>query len=233
MKKITASRISDGNKLFPASITIDSTGLRVKIPGFWRNEETFVSYHDISAVSVDMPMIPGVTGFATISFNAMGSPVKAHGFTKGEVNEIKAAIENGKRNSRTDNGNSIAPPTNTGDTTNVINKAPGFGHFMGKALGGAINESFSLSSKLDEEERVKQEKVENLAQMKMSAEKDELIDQLNFLSSLGSSNPDKKIKNIIIDKMDFGVMKLRTLGATEEAEYFDKKLHPLKKRSWF
>ncbi|MCF8465622.1 MAG: hypothetical protein K9G41_12320 [Flavobacteriales bacterium] len=100
MKKITASRISDGNKLFPASITIDSTGLRVKIPGFWRNEETFVSYHDISAVSIDMPMISGVTGFATISFNAMGAPVEAHGFTKSEVNEIKSAIEKGKRKPR-------------------------------------------------------------------------------------------------------------------------------------
>jgi hypothetical protein len=56
---------------------------------------------------------------------------------------------------------------------------------------------------------------------------------MNFLSSLGSSKPDKKIKNIIIEKMDLGIMKLRTMGAGEEAEYFDKKLQPLKKRSWF
>lgn len=32
--KITGSRLADGNKLFPPSITIEENGLNVKIPGF-------------------------------------------------------------------------------------------------------------------------------------------------------------------------------------------------------
>ena len=93
MKKITASRISDGNKLFPASITIEDSGLKVSLPGFWKDEETFVSYADISGVSVDTPLV----GYSSIEFNVMGSRVKAHGFTKSQMKEVKEAIDEGKR----------------------------------------------------------------------------------------------------------------------------------------
>jgi hypothetical protein len=33
--KYTASRLSEGNKLFPAEILVEETGLTIKIPGFF------------------------------------------------------------------------------------------------------------------------------------------------------------------------------------------------------
>jgi len=234
MKKITASRISDGNKLFPASITIEDTGLKVRLPGFWKDEETFVSYTDISGVSVDTPLI----GYSSIEFNVMGSRVKAHGFTKSEVKEIKQAIEDGKKRGPVISSsptyiNPTGANASGGDTTTVVNKAPGFGHFMGKALGDSISKSMSLSDKFDQQDREKAAKIEDLAQMKMSSDKDELLEQLNYLASLASSKPEKEIKNVIIEKMEFGIMKLKSSGANGEADFFEKKLEPLKKKGWF
>ncbi len=120
-----------------------------------------------------------------------------------------------------------------GDSTTVVNKAPGFGHFMGKALGDTISKSMSLSDKFDQQDREKAAKIEDLAQLKMSSDKDELLEQLNYLASLASSKPEKEIKNVIIEKMEFGIMKLRSSGANGEADFFEKKLEPLKKKGWF
>jgi hypothetical protein len=120
-----------------------------------------------------------------------------------------------------------------GETTTVVNKAPGFGHFMGKALGDTISKSMSLSDKFDQQDREKAAKIEDLAQMKMSSDKEELLEQLNYLASLASSKPEKEIKNVIIEKMEFGIMKLKSSGANGEADFFEKKLEPLKKKGWF
>ncbi len=234
MKKITASRMSDGNKLFPASITIEDTGLKVRLPGLWKDEETFVSYTDISGVSVDTPLM----GFSTIEFNVMGSRAKAHGFTKDEVKEIKQAIDNGKRRGPvvSESETSINPTganASGGENITVVNKEPGFGHFMGKAIGEGISKSFSLTDKFDQQDKDKAAKIEDLAQMKLSSDKEELLEQLNYLSSLASSKPEKEIKNVIIEKMEFGIMKLRSGGSSSEADYFEKKLEPLKKKGWF
>lgn len=91
MKKIKASRLADGNKLFVPSITLDDTGLYVKLPGLFKGKETFLNYKDISAVTVDAPLV----GFSTINFNAKGTWVSVHGFKSNEVKEIKAAIQQG------------------------------------------------------------------------------------------------------------------------------------------
>lgn len=90
--KITASRLSEGNKVFPAEIHIESTGLTVKIPGLFSGKTEYFDFKSISNVSVNTPMI----GFATITFRAAGARVSAHGFSGNEVNEIKKAIEEGK-----------------------------------------------------------------------------------------------------------------------------------------
>jgi len=229
--KYTASRISDGNKLFPASIETQENGLKVKLPGFWKDNETFLSYSDISGVSVNTPLV----GYSSIEFNAMGMQVKAHGFTKSDVNSIKKVINEGKQKGPISSGLSNNMPTEvnaSGDNVTVVNKAPGFGHFMGKALGDSINKSMSITEKYDQQDKEKASKIEDLAQIKMSNEKDELLEQLNYLSSLASSKPDKQIKNVIIEKMEFGIMKLKSSGSNSEAEFFEKKLEPLKKKGW-
>ena len=42
MKKFVASILSEGNHLFQASITILDNGVKVRIPGFWKNNETLL-----------------------------------------------------------------------------------------------------------------------------------------------------------------------------------------------
>lgn len=149
-------------------------------------------------------------------------------------NGPKSSSSNDHQNQANKNNEFTAGPNiSSGDSTTVINKAPGFGHFMGKALGDTINKSMSLSDKFDQQDRDKAAKIEDLAQMKMSSDKDELLEQLNYLTSLASSKPEKEIKNVIIEKMEFGIMKLKSSGATGEADFFEKKLEPLKKKGWF
>lgn len=92
--KFTASRISEGNKIFPAEIHCEPNGLTVKIPGLFSGKSKHLPYNQIGEVSVDTPMV----GFSTITFYTMGTAVSAHGFTKDEVNQIKRAIEEGRAN---------------------------------------------------------------------------------------------------------------------------------------
>ncbi|MCC8424353.1 PH domain-containing protein [Mucilaginibacter sp. UR6-11] len=94
--KYTASRLSEGNKLFPAEIIVEDTGITIKIPGFFSGDETSVAYSSISAVEIDTPLI----GYSTIRFYHNGNKVEAHGFSKSDAQEIKAAIENGRNKVR-------------------------------------------------------------------------------------------------------------------------------------
>jgi hypothetical protein len=94
--KYTASRLSEGNKLFPAEIFVEETGITIKIPGLFSGDETSVSYSSISAVEIDTPLI----GFSTIRFYHSGNKVEAHGFSKSDAKEIKNAIENGRNKAR-------------------------------------------------------------------------------------------------------------------------------------
>lgn len=125
----------------------------------------------------------------------------------------------------------------SGGGTTVVNKGPGFGSFMGKAFGDTISSGLNSmernSNDLKEKEANKQNKIEDLAQMVMSNDTDELQIQLNYLASLASSKPEKDVKNVIIEKMEFGIMKLRSGGSTNEADFFQNKLEPLKKKGWF
>lgn len=229
MKKITASRVSDGNKLFPASITIEELGLKVRVPGFWKNEETFVSYTDISGVSVDTPLI----GYSTIEFNVMGSRVKAHGFTKSEVNEIKQAIDDGKRRGPvTSSFSNNVNPTGA-NASDGNNKGGGFLSFLSNQKE-SLDASYEANMQREKEEKEKIEgKIENIAQITFGNNAEEISNQLSQLIAIGNAKPDKNVKATIIEKMEFGIMKLKGLGANSEANYFEKKLEPLKKKSWF
>jgi hypothetical protein len=143
------------------------------------------------------------------------------------------------------NGNSSvqqqsSSPVHNSNTT-VVNKGPGFGSFMGKAIGDTVTGTFTGGLDMMKEtkqqqlaeEREKKNKIEDLALMKMSSDSDELMDQLNYLASLASSKPDKAIKKVIIEKMEFGIMKLRSANSNGEADFFESKLAPLKKSGWF
>lgn len=92
--KFTASRLSQGNQVFPPEIIIEEDGLTVKVPGVFSGQSKYLDYLNIGEVSVDAPLV----GYSTITFYTAGTKVSAHGFTSSEVKQIKAAIEEGKSN---------------------------------------------------------------------------------------------------------------------------------------
>jgi hypothetical protein len=81
--KYVASRLSEGNKLFPAEIITEENGITIKIPGLFSGDTT-------------TPLI----GYSTIRFYHSGNKVEAHGFSKSDVNEIKTFIEQGRARAR-------------------------------------------------------------------------------------------------------------------------------------
>ncbi|MCO5936375.1 PH domain-containing protein [Mucilaginibacter sp. RB4R14] len=94
--KYVASRLSEGNKLFPAEIITEDNGITIKIPGLFSGDTTTIAYDSISAVEIDTPIV----GYSTIRFYHSGNKVEAHGFSKSDVNEIKNFIEQGRSRAR-------------------------------------------------------------------------------------------------------------------------------------
>jgi hypothetical protein len=80
-----ASRLSEGNKLFPAEIHIEESEIMLKFPGFFSGKSRHIVYQQIEGVNIDTPMI----GYSTITFVVGGEKIIGHGFTKSEVKEIK------------------------------------------------------------------------------------------------------------------------------------------------
>jgi len=109
--KFTASRLSEGNKIFPAEIIIEPNGLTVKIPGLFSGQSRHLDYQNIGEVSVDAPLV----GYSTITFFTAGTRVSAHGFTSSEVKQIKQAIEKGKTGFATGANAHPVEPQKTGD----------------------------------------------------------------------------------------------------------------------
>lgn len=95
MKKYTASRLVSGNRVFPSQIIINENSITVKSPNFLSGEETTIPFSRISSVSIDCPFI----GYSTIIIETTGEgAIKANGFLKSEVIEIKEFILNRLKN---------------------------------------------------------------------------------------------------------------------------------------
>jgi uncharacterized membrane protein YdbT with pleckstrin-like domain len=89
MEIFIASRLTAGNKLFPAEIIIDQDGVTLKIPGLFSGNEKTIPYTRISSVNISCPFV----GYSTINIETTGEgSIRAHGFTKSEVTRIKELI---------------------------------------------------------------------------------------------------------------------------------------------
>jgi len=89
MQEFIASRLSEGNKLYPAHIIVDDSGVTLKVPGFFSGKETTILFGSISSVDIETPFI----GFSTIGIETKGEgKIIAKGFTKSEVIEMKQLI---------------------------------------------------------------------------------------------------------------------------------------------
>ena len=91
--KFKASRLSEGNKVFPAEITLEDNSVEVRIPGLFSGDSKYLNYQDITAIEVDKPMI----GFCTLRLFVNGTKIEVHGFSKADIKEIRRVIDE-KRN---------------------------------------------------------------------------------------------------------------------------------------
>ena len=97
MKEFQASRLSEGNKVMPNTIKIDDFGVSLKIPGVFSGKEKTLTYHEVSSVSIDSPMM----GFSTITFNTIGfDRIIAKGFSKEDAQEVKQLVQIGIQSAR-------------------------------------------------------------------------------------------------------------------------------------
>lgn len=102
-----ASRLSEGNKIFPCKIEFDNTTVTITIPGLFSGKSQTIAFEQISSVRVEVPL----AGYSKIIFETTGlGRVLAHGFTKGEVNEMKDLVQKGKSQIR-----------NNGTPANIVN----------------------------------------------------------------------------------------------------------------
>ena len=90
--KFTASRLSDGNKVFPDEITIDDYSVTIKSPKLFGGVSKSFPLGQIS-VKVNTPMI----GYSDITLFSQGTGMSVHGFTSSDAKSIKSLIENGSR----------------------------------------------------------------------------------------------------------------------------------------
>ncbi|MFN8134161.1 MAG: PH domain-containing protein [Bacteroidales bacterium] len=89
METFLASRLTAGNKVFPAEIIIDQHGVTLKIPGLFSGSETTVPYTRISSVDITCPFI----GYSSIVISTTGEgDIRAHGFRKNQVIRMKNLI---------------------------------------------------------------------------------------------------------------------------------------------
>jgi hypothetical protein len=112
-----ASRLSEGNKLFPAEIHIEESEIMLKFPGFFSGKSRHIVYQQIEGVNIDAPVI----GYSTITFVVGGEKIVGHGFTKSEVKEIKQICsekisENSPRSQTELIANAISSTSNTKNT---------------------------------------------------------------------------------------------------------------------
>ena len=55
---------------------------------------------------------------------------------------------------------------------------------------------------------------------------------MNQLVSIVSNNSDLKTKKIVVQKLEYGLLKLNQFGLTNEVEYFTEKLNKIKPKWW-
>lgn len=146
MRKFTASMISKGNHLFQASITILDNGVKLRIPNFWRDQETFFSFNDISGVELTTPSWYTVLTYSTINFNLRGTWVEAHGFAKSDAITIKRMIEGGRQSGGNSSINEFGEDTNK---------------FSGYKQQQWINYQHDREVKKDREERISRKNEQN------------------------------------------------------------------------
>ncbi|WP_316838037.1 hypothetical protein [Pedobacter nutrimenti] len=94
--KFTASRLSEGNKVFPTEIYLEENSIEIKSPGLFSGDSKYLNYEDITSIEVDTPMI----GFSTLRLFLNGNKVEVSGFSKSDIKTIRQMIDEARSKRR-------------------------------------------------------------------------------------------------------------------------------------
>jgi len=117
----------------------------------------------------------------------------------------------------------------------------GIGNGVGSALSTGAKGTFDMYKGMFDDERKEKElkrqekkdkqiKLEELSSFSVGSEKEEISENLNFLVSTAKAQKDKSVRKVCIEKIEFGIMKLRSNDGHEEADFYSKKLEELNKK---
>jgi len=88
-KIFVASRLTAGNRIFPAKLEIDEMGITLLEQGLFSNSEKTIPFNRIASVDIDTPLI----GFSSITISTTGEDeFRLNGFTAAEVKEMKEIL---------------------------------------------------------------------------------------------------------------------------------------------
>lgn len=222
MKEFQASRLSEGNKVMPNTIKIDDFGVTLKIPGAFSGQEKTLNYHQISSVQIDSPMV----GFSTITFDTIGwDRIIAKGFAKEDAHEVKRLCQLGIQGARGSGGTGNQGGSNLSEALAAQEAAKA--QVESSKIQANLEEKKMMYQMLDEHSKEHKASVENITKIVFSNDQEEIGNQLNeLISKLPSLKDD--VKKVCVEKIEFGIQKLKKIGATHDATYFENKLEELK-----
>ncbi len=201
--KFIASRLSEGNKLFPPEIQLEPAGITVKIPGLFSGESKYFDFVNIASVEINTPAI----GYSTITIYAGGTKISTHGFTKSEVEQIKQGIENGKNSSKKPLTKKVKVDSSDDDEAVPI----------GNSLNSIINLSFT-----NDLEETKQ-KLDTISVQLMGYKWD--------ISSSKIAQQNNQTLNQCLQQYKIGVVRLKQLTTDlETIKHYEKELLKLKRK---
>ncbi len=88
--KFLASRLSEGNKIFPSEVELLPDGVQLKIPGLFSSDTKFITYKSITGIEINSPMV----GYSSITFSYGGNKDVIGGFSASDAKQIKEEILN-------------------------------------------------------------------------------------------------------------------------------------------
>ena len=139
-------------------------------------------------------------------------------------------------------------PKSEGATKNESNEEKSTEKKSGGFLSGLMGNNQDSAAKLEKakltttlfsdilnENKNIREKVDAVSKMTFANDANELANQMNELLTIGAgtSSDHKELIKACYEKMDFGVMKLKSLGATAEADFFAEKRKSIKPKGFF
>jgi hypothetical protein len=122
-------------------------------------------------------------------------------------------------------------------STKCFNEATNTSGGNNSSSGGGSNSPTIVNQKSEAEIEAMEDarieaKVDSISKISYGSDINQVQDVLNQLTTIGASKPDTNVRKAIVEKMEFGIMKLKNAGLAAEAEFFETKMKKIKPK-WY